>query len=115
MVSLGQKLKFPKTCEKRLYNHIRILLRRKRLQKTPIFREMTIFSKSQKLPTMPSVAAKKWSQKHPKNDATTTLDFSYVKKRRAILQRLSLVADFQNGLISRIFRVFAAVFCTEQL
>ena len=28
---------------------------------------------------------------------------------------LCMMADFQNGLISRIFRVFGAVFCTEQL
>ena len=28
---------------------------------------------------------------------------------------LCMMADFQNGLISRIFSVFGAVFCTEQL
>ena len=28
---------------------------------------------------------------------------------------LSMMADFQNGLISRIFSVFGAVFCTQQL
>ena len=28
---------------------------------------------------------------------------------------LCMMADFQNGLISRIFGVFWAVFCTEQL
>ena len=28
---------------------------------------------------------------------------------------LCMMAVFQNGLISRIFTVFAAVFCTEQL
>ena len=28
---------------------------------------------------------------------------------------LCMMADFQNGLISRIFGVFGAVFCTEQL
>ena len=26
-----------------------------------------------------------------------------------------MMADFQNGLISRIFSIFGAVFCTEQL
>ena len=29
--------------------------------------------------------------------------------------RLSMMADFQNGLISRIFIVFGALFFTEQL
>ena len=28
---------------------------------------------------------------------------------------LCMMADFQNGLISPIFRFFEAVFCTEQL
>ena len=28
---------------------------------------------------------------------------------------LCMMADFQNALISRIFGVFGAVFCTEQL
>ena len=33
MVSLAQKLKIPKTCDKRLYKHIRLVLFKKRLQK----------------------------------------------------------------------------------
>ena len=28
---------------------------------------------------------------------------------------LSMMADFQNGVISRILGVFAAVFCTDQV
>ena len=28
---------------------------------------------------------------------------------------LCMMADFQNGLISRLFGVFLAVFCTEKL
>ena len=35
MVSLGQKLKMPKRCEKRFYDHIRVVLCKKPLQKTP--------------------------------------------------------------------------------
>ena len=33
MVGLGRKLKFTKTCEKPLYNHTRVVLCKKRLQK----------------------------------------------------------------------------------
>ena len=33
MVCLGRKLKFIKTCEKLLYNHTRVVLYKKRLQK----------------------------------------------------------------------------------
>ena len=39
MVSLGQKLKMPKTCEKRFYKNIRVVLCKKPLQKTPNIRK----------------------------------------------------------------------------
>ena len=37
MVSLGQKLKMPKTCQKPLYKNIRFVLWKKPFEKTPIF------------------------------------------------------------------------------
>ena len=40
MVSLGQKIKLPKRCEKRFYKYIIDVLCKKRLQKTLIIREM---------------------------------------------------------------------------
>ena len=43
MVSLGQKLKMPKRCEKRLYDHNRVVVCNKPLQKTPIIRKMRAF------------------------------------------------------------------------
>ena len=43
MVSLGQKLKMPKTCEKPSYKIIRVVLRKKLLEKTPNIREMRQF------------------------------------------------------------------------
>ena len=43
IATLGQKLKMPKTCEKRFYNHIRVVLCKKRLQKTPNIRKMRAF------------------------------------------------------------------------
>ena len=52
MLSLGQKFKFSKTCEKRLYKHIRVVLCKKRLQKAPNIRKMTTFRKWPKLVTM---------------------------------------------------------------
>ena len=36
MLSLGQKLKMPKRCEKRFYDHIEVVVCKKLLQKTPI-------------------------------------------------------------------------------
>ena len=43
MVSLGQKLKMPKTCEKPFHKNIRDVLCKKPLQKTPNIREMSYF------------------------------------------------------------------------
>ena len=40
-VSLGRKLKFTKTCEKRLYNHARVVLCKKRLQQVANIRKIT--------------------------------------------------------------------------
>ena len=48
MVTLGQKIKLLKTCEKRLYNHIIVVLCKKRIEKTASIGEMRGFSK---LPT----------------------------------------------------------------
>ena len=46
IVTLGQKLKMPKTCEKRFYKNIGVVLCKKPLQKTPNIREMRPFWKS---------------------------------------------------------------------
>ena len=43
VVSLAQKLKISKTCDKRLYKHIRLVLCKKRLQKTANIRKMRPF------------------------------------------------------------------------
>ena len=43
MVSLAQKLKMLKTCEKRLFNHIRVVVWKEPLEKTPNIEEMRGF------------------------------------------------------------------------
>ena len=52
MVSLAQKLKIPKLCDKRLYKHIRLVLCKKRLQKAANISEMRPFWKLAKMATM---------------------------------------------------------------
>ena len=52
MVSLGQILKLPKTRQKPLQRHVRVVLFKKWLQKTRNIKKMTSFRKSPKLPTM---------------------------------------------------------------
>ena len=46
MVSLGQKLKMPKTCEKPFYKNIKVFLWKKPLEKTPNIRQIRQVSKS---------------------------------------------------------------------
>ena len=52
MVSLGQKLKMPKRCEKRFYYHVRNVAGKKPLEKTLNIRKMRAFLKWPKLATM---------------------------------------------------------------
>ena len=56
MVSLGQKLKLPKTCQKRLQGHVRVLCA-KNGSETPNIREMTSFRKWPKSTTMQRLQA----------------------------------------------------------
>ena len=46
MISFGQKVKWRKTCENLFYNHVRVVLCKKPLEKTPNIREMRPFWKS---------------------------------------------------------------------
>ena len=55
MFSLGQKLKMAKRCEKRLYDHIKVFVCKKPLQKTPNIRKMTGFWKWPKFTTMNAI------------------------------------------------------------
>ena len=52
ILSLGQKIKLPKTREKHLYKHNRVVLCKKRLQKTANIRKMRAFWKWPKMATM---------------------------------------------------------------
>ena len=62
MVSLGQKLKMPKRCEKRLYDHITVVICKKPLQKTPNIEKMEAFGKWPKISQYAwAIAHAKWS------------------------------------------------------
>ena len=53
MVTLAQKLKFLKTCEKRLYKHIRMVLRKKKLlQKRATKQKISRFEDLAKMATL---------------------------------------------------------------
>ena len=55
MVSVAQKLNFVKTCEKRLYNHITMVLRKKLLKKRANNKKITRFWKFEKMATLQSL------------------------------------------------------------
>ena len=48
ILSLGQKIKLPKTCEKRLHKHIKVVLCKKRFQITAYILKMEAFLKKAK-------------------------------------------------------------------
>ena len=52
ILSLGQKIKLPKVCEKAFYKHIKIVLCKKRLEKTANIRKMRALLKWPKMATM---------------------------------------------------------------
>ena len=52
ILTLGKKIKLPKTCLKRVYKQIRVVLCKKWLQKTASIRKMKAFSKWPKMATM---------------------------------------------------------------
>ena len=86
--SQGQKIKYPKTCEKRLYKHIRAVLSKSGSKKQLIFEKLQHFENGQKWPQfkgynpqkIPSLGDKVKMLKHAKNVSTNTLELFYAKK-----------------------------------
>ena len=83
VLSLGQKLKMQKRCEKQLYDHIRVVVCKKPLQKYLIFKKWQHFESSKNWPSfmgyipckMLSLGQKWKIHKGEKNDCTTTWEF----------------------------------------
>ena len=87
MVSLGQKFKWSKTCQKRFYKHVRVVLCKKPMEKTPnTSRNETILKIGH---LAKAIDFAKWSvwvknsngQKRAKNDSTSTLELFCAKNR----------------------------------
>ena len=103
MVSLGQKLGMPKTCEKPFYKNIGVVLCKKLLEKTPNIREMRQVWKSAIFAKWSVWVKKLKCQKDAKNHSTRILELFCAKNhwkknpniremrqvwKSAILQRL---------------------------
>ena len=111
MVSFRQKIKLPKTCGKRLYKYITVVLCKKRMEETANNEEMRRFWKLEKWPLckgkMVSAFAK-WSvfvkkkncQKDAESASTSTLQlFSAEKgwKKQAIFEKWDDFENWKNG------------------
>ena len=85
MVSLAQKLKWPKTCEKRFYKHVRVVLCKKTAGKNTIYsRKTTILkighlAKAIDFARWPAWLKNSNGQKRAKNDSTSTLELFCAK------------------------------------
>ena len=109
MVSVGQKIKMPNTCEKQFCKKIRVVLRKKPVGKTANIREMAKFWKSASLQRIYSQCKGyrlckngqfgpkiKKGQKHAKNYSTRTLELFCAKNRSKKHQIFEKWDDFEN-------------------
>ena len=127
MVSLGQKLKMPKACQKPFYKKIRAVLRKKPLQKTPNIWKMRPFWKSTILQRLllsaKAKAFAKWSvwvknqklEKHAKNHSTRTLELFCGKNRSKKPQIFNKWNHFQNRPSSRGYSLCKMVSLGQKL
>ena len=101
-VSLGQKLKFKKTCEKRFFNHVSVVLCKKQLERTQNTRKMRRFWKSAIMQGLWPLqngqfgSKIKVQKKHGKNDSLIMLDLFCAKNRLRKHQLFGKWDDFEN-------------------
>ena len=87
MVSLAQKLKWPKTCEKRFYKHVRVVHCKKTAGKNTIYsRNKTIVKIGHLAKAIDFARWSAWlknsnGQKRAKEDSTSTLELFCAKNR----------------------------------
>ena len=111
-LSLAQKLKWPKTCEKRFWKHVTVVLCKKPLQKTPNIREIQQFSNLAK-----AIDFSKWSvwlknsngQKRGKNDSASKLELFCAKNRLKKHQLFEKWDHFENRPSCEGYRLWKMV------
>ena len=121
MVSLGKKLKWPKTCEKRFYRHVRIVLCKKPLQETTKYWISETILKIGHLAK--AIHCAKWSvwvknsngQKRAKNDSTTTLELFCAKNRWKKHQIFEKLDHFGNRPSCKGYRLCKMVSLGQKL
>ena len=110
MVSLAQKLKWPKTSEKRFCKHVRVVLCKKPLEKSPNIQKWDHFEnrpscKGYRLCKMVSLAQKFKSQKRAKNDFASKLELFCAKNRLKKHQIFEKWDHFENRPSCKAYRL----------
>ena len=101
MVSLAQKLKFLKTCEKRLYKHIRMVLREKLLQKRATKQKISRFEDLAKMATLQRHRLCKMVSLAQKLKLLKTCEKRLYKHIRMVQRKNPLEKRAKNQKISR--------------
>ena len=101
MVSLPQKLKFLKTCEKRLYKHIRMVLRKKLLQKRATKQKISRFQDLAKMATLQRHRLCKMVSLAQKLKLLKTCEKRLYKHIRMVQRKNPLEKRAKNQKISR--------------
>ena len=121
MVSLGKKLKWPKTGEKRFYRHVRVVLCKKPLQETTKYWRSETILKIGHLAK--AIHCAKWSvwvknsngQKRAKNDSTSTLELFCAKNRCKKHQIFEKWDHFENRPSCKGYRLCKMVSLGQNL
>ena len=121
MVSLGQKFKGPKTCEKPFYKHVRVVLCKKTAAKNTKYWTNETILKISHLPKAIDFA--KWSvwvktsnlQKRAKNDSTSTLELFCAKHRWKKHQIFEKWNHFKNRPSCKGYRLCKMVSLSQNL
>ena len=84
-VTFGPKKKLPKTCEKRFYKHIKVVLCKKRLFKTPNIWKIEHFQNNQKWPQCKGYSPCKILKFGPKIILPKTCEKRFYKDTKVVL------------------------------
>ena len=89
MVSLGQKLKMPKTCEKPFYNNIKVVLCKKQIEKNTKYSRnetsLKIGHLAKAIAHAKAIAFAKWSVLNHKLKMPKTCEKQFCKNIKAVL------------------------------
>ena len=93
ILSLDQKIKLPKACKKRFYKHIKVVLCKKRLEKTANIRKMRAFLKLKKWPQRKGYSPCRIHSLGQKVKLPKTCEKRFYKHTEAVLCKKQLILE----------------------